>query len=158
MSDTANTLKKSFDTLNNNLISFVENCPAGDWEKVSPGETWPVGLVARHVADGHYSLLAFLQIIVAGGELPEMSMDAIDAMNEKHAADHSGCKKDEVLGMLKENGGKISSYIAGLSEDDLNRTAYFSLAGGDISAAQVVENVLISGCTEHLENMKTTVV
>ena len=150
----AKALKDSFETLNNDLMAFVESCTDEEWKTACPGETWPVGIVARHVADGHYSLLAFMQMIVAGQKLPEMSMDAIDAMNEKHAADHAGCTRDEVLGMLKHNGTKIADYVAGLSDDDLNRTTYFSLAGGDISTAQVMENVLISGCTEHLENMK----
>lgn len=157
MGDKANALKNSFDALNNNVIAFVENCSAQDWKKVCPDEKWTVGVVAHHVAEGHYSLLAFLKMIVSGQKLPEISMDAIDAMNEKHAADHAGCTQEEVLGMLGKNGGKISGYVSGLSDDDVDRTTYFSLAGGNISVGQILENVLISGCSEHLEHMKAAV-
>lgn len=157
MSEKAGSLKDAFERMNNSIIAFVEGCSPEDWKKATAEENWPVGIVARHIADGHYSLLGLMQLIVAGADLPEMSMDAIDAMNEKHAADHADCTTDEVLSLLRDNGGKICDYLAGLSDDDLNRSAYLSLAGGDINTAQVVEHILISGCSEHLENMKAAV-
>jgi hypothetical protein len=64
---------------------------------VCPGENWPVGVVARHVAAGHYRVLGLAKMIVEGRQMPDISRDGIDQANAQHAEKHAGCTKDEVL-------------------------------------------------------------
>ncbi len=154
MSDRSKALAERFTAFNNDVISFVENCPEKDWNKVCKGENWPVGVVARHVAAGHYRALALAQMIVEGKDLPEISHEAVDDANAQHAQKHAGCTKDEVLGLLRKNGAAISGYLAGLDDSDLDRTGNLALAGGDISTQQVVENIIIRSATEHLASLK----
>jgi len=109
--------------------------------------------VARHVAEAHYGLLDMAKNIAAGEPLPDINMDAIDQMNLKHAQDHADCTKEEVLGMLRNNGSAVSEFIDGLNDEDLARSAHFSLAGRDITTKQLIK-ILINGGTEHLTNIK----
>ena len=92
-------------------------------EKVTSGEQWPVCVVARHVAAGHYGAFDFAKMIAAGETLPELSMDAIDQMNAKHAEEHVNCTKSEVVGLLKQNGSSITSFVAELDDEKLDRTS-----------------------------------
>ena len=73
-----------FSTLNNDLISFVENCSDEDWKKVCPGEDWTIGVVVRHTAGAHYGLTDLAKLLAAGEPLPEISMDTIDELNAQH--------------------------------------------------------------------------
>jgi hypothetical protein len=156
MSQQSKELSDQFAALNNEMISVLENCTDDQIRKTTQSEQWSVGVVARHVADGHYGLLSFIQLMVAGEKLPEIDMDAIDQMSAQHAIDHANCTKAEVTDLLRKNGTAIVDYVAGLNEEDINRSTYFSLFGGDVSVKQIVEYVLINSCTEHLESIKAT--
>lgn len=154
MSPRATELTELFRVFNNEVISFVENCPEEDWRKLCSGEEWTVAVVAHHLAAGHYGALELAKMIVDGKPLPQLSMDAIDQMNKQHAQEHADCTQSEVLGILREQGSAIANYLSGLNEADLDRTAQLALVGGDISTQQFIENIIINSGTEHLVSMK----
>ena len=155
MSQRAKELSQRFMTFNNEVIEFVENCSDKNWRKVCSGEKWPVGVVARHIAAGHYGAIGLAKIIVAGKPLPELTQEAIDQGNAQHAEQHINCTKAEVLGILREKGLSIADYVAGLNDADLDRISTLSVAGGTISVQQFIENIIIHSGSEHLTNMKT---
>jgi hypothetical protein len=154
MSQRAKELAEGFTAFNNDLITFVENCSDENWQKVCPGENWSVGVVARHIAAGHYGAIGLAKLIVAGEKLPELTNDAIDQGNVQHAQKHAGCTRDEVLDLLRENGASISGYVAGLSDADLDRTGHLALTGGDMSTEQFVQGIIIQSGGAHVKNMK----
>lgn len=45
-------------------------------------------------------------------------------------------------------------YVAGLSDEELDRQAYLSLAGGNVSNQQLIEMVLLQSGGEHFSNMR----
>lgn len=154
MNQRAKDLAERLTAFNNDMISFVENCSDDDWQKVTSGEQWSVGVVAHHVAAGHYGVLDWAKMIVAGEALPALTMDAIDQMNAKHAEEHVNCTKSEVIGLLKENGSSIISFAAELDDEKLDRTSHLELVGGEISTQEFFENFIIRTGREHLSNMK----
>ena len=154
MNQRAKELADRFTAFNNEMISFVKNCSDDDWQKVTSGEKWPVGVVAHHVAAAHFGVLDWAKMIVSGETLPELNMDAIDQMNAKHAEDHVDCTKSEVIGLLEQNGSSIALFLSELDDEKLDRTSHLELVGGEISAQQFIENVIIQSGGEHLSNMK----
>ncbi len=155
MSQRAKELSERFMSFNSEVIAFVEKCSDENWEKVTSGEKWSVGVVARHIAAGHYSAFDLAKMIVDGKPLPELTNETIDHGNAQHAKKHANCTKDEVLGILREKGLSIAEYVSGLDDMDLDRTSHLSLAGGTISVQQFIENIIIHFGTEHLTNMKS---
>ena len=156
MSQRTTELAERFLSFNNDMIAFVENCSEENWKKVCPGEQWPVGVVARHVAAGHYRAVGLAKMIVAGKELPELTDEAIDQSNAQHADKHADCTKEEVLGLLRENGTSLVDFVTELDDADLDSTGQLPLVGGTIDTQQFVENIIILSATDHLENMKAT--
>ena len=154
MSQRRKELVKRFTAFSNDFIAFVENCSDEDWQKVCSGERWAVGVVAHHVAAGHFGAIDFVKLIVAGEAIPEITMEAIDQMNAQHAKEHANCTREEVLGLLRENGSAFSGYLEGLPEADLARTGYLAAIGGDVSARQLIEMVIFQSGGEHLDSMK----
>ena len=139
---------------NNEFIAFVDNCSDEDWRKVCSGEGWTVGVVAHHVAAGHFGAIDFVRMIVAGEAIPEITMETIDQMNAQHAKEHANCTREEVLALLRKNGSAFAGYLEGLSEADLVRTGYLAAIGGDVSAQQLIEMVILQLGGEHLDSMK----
>ena len=154
MSQRTKELVARFTGFNNEFIAFVDNCSDEDWRKVCSGEGWTVGVVAHHVAAGHFGAIDFVRMIVAGEAIPEITMEAIDQMNAQHAKEHTNCTREEVLALLRKNGSAFASYLEGLSEADLGRTGYLAAIGGDVSAQQLIEMVILQSGGEHLDSMK----
>jgi hypothetical protein len=113
-----------------------------------------VGVVAHHVAAGHFGAIDFVRMIVAGEAMPEITMEVIDQMNAQHAKEHANCTREEVLGLLRENGTAFADYLEGLREADLARTGYLAAIGGDVSAQQLIEMVILQSGGEHLDSMR----
>jgi len=154
MSQRTKELVERFTGFNNDFIAFVDNCSDEDWRKVCSVEGWTVGVVAHHVAAGHFGAIDFVRMIVTGEAMPEITMGAVDQMNAQHAKEHATCTTEEVLGLLRKNGSAFASYLEGLSEADLARTSYLALIGGDVSAQQLIEMVILQSGGEHFDSMK----
>ena len=157
MSQRAKELSERFMGFNDSVIEFVEKCTDNNWEKVCPGEQWPVGVVARHIASGHYSAVGLAKLIVDGKQMPDLTQETIDQGNAQHAQKHGHCTKEEVLSILRENGSSVANYVAKLDDADLDRTSHLALVGGTISTQQFIENIIIHSASEHLNNMKTAI-
>ena len=154
MSARAKDLAEKFTTFNNDMILFVESCSDEDWKKVTDGEKWSIGVVARHVAAGHYRAVELTKMIIAGEELPNLTAETIDQMNTKHASENVDCTQSEVLELLRDNGSSITGYVAELNDMDLDRSGYLAVTEGDISVQQFIEAVILQSGSEHLANMK----
>jgi hypothetical protein len=154
MSQKTKELVARVTAFNNDFIAFVDNCSDEDWRKVCSVEGWTVGVVAHHVAAGHFGAIDLVRMIVVGEAIPEITMETIDQMNAQHAKEHANCTTEEVLGLLRKNGLAFASYLEGLSEADLARTGYLALIGGDVSAQQLIEMVILQSGAEHLNSMK----
>jgi hypothetical protein len=48
----------------------------------------------------------------------------------------------------------LVDYVAGLSEAELDRTGHLALAGGELTAQQFIEAVVLKSGGEHLASMK----
>jgi hypothetical protein len=153
MSQRAKDLAQRIRAFNNELMAFTENCTEDDWRKVC-AEDWTLGVVARHLGAGHYGALDLAKMIVSGEGLPDLSMDQIVQMANQHAREHADCTKPEVLDILRENGETVINYVAGLGDADLDRTSHLAMMGGEISAQQLIENVILQSGGEHFVNMK----
>jgi len=155
MSKRATDLADRFKAFNNEVIAFVKKCPDEDWDKVCPGERWPVCVVARHIAASHYGALGLAKMMVAGEKLPELTGGAIDQLNSNHAEKHRHCTRDEVLKTLRENGTSVADFVAGLSDIDLDRTGHIAAAGGDMTTEHLIVNIIIGSGGEHLAHAKS---
>jgi len=155
MSERGKELAERFTNFNNGMIAFVDGCSDEGWRKVCQGEEWSVAVVARHVAAAHYGfVLDLAKMIVVGEPLPAMSMDAINEMNAQHAKEHAECSKDEVIGILRDQGASFADFVGELSDADLDRTGYLASISADMSTQQFIEAAILQSGEEHLASMK----
>ena len=154
MSQRAQDLVESFKAFNNEVISFVQACSEEQWNKAC-AEEWNIGVVARHIAAGHYTGAADMaKMIVDGEKMPALSMEQIVEMANTHASEHADCSRVEVLDLLKSNGAAFTDYIGSLDDAELDRSTHMELVGGEVSAQKLIEMVILESGGEHLANMK----
>jgi hypothetical protein len=150
-------LTERFQAFNTQVQSLIQTCSDEDWLKVCGAEGWTVGVVARHVAAGHYGVLELAKMIIAGKKLPEFTAEAINQMNAQHAGKHADCTKAEVMGILKKNSAALADFVKGLNDADLGRTGDLAVAGGEISVEQLIDTLIIGSAREHLASMKAAI-
>jgi len=58
---------------------------------------------------------------------------------------------------LRKNGTELVAFIAGLSDDELDRKDSMPAFGGEATVNQVIEFVIFQSAQEHFDSMKTAV-
>ena len=157
MNSRAQALSRKIEAFNRDMIDCVRNCSDADWQKICKAEDWTVGVVARHVGDGHYRVVDLTRMIINGDPLPEWTVEDVVQMGNAHARKHADCTREEVLAILEQNCRSLVEYLATLTEDDLDRKGQIALIGGEVSAQQILEMLILHSGGEHLESMRTTI-
>ncbi|TMB65634.1 MAG: DinB family protein [Chloroflexi bacterium] len=155
MPSRAESLADKFEQAVAEFASTIERIPDDKWNAKGGPEGWTVAGVAQHVS-GQFPLE--MQYITAAAEakpLPSYSWDDINGMNESRAEKNSSASKAEVLRELREGAASTASYVRGLSDEQLERTASLALAGGaTVSAQQLIEGgVLIDHVLGHMKSL-----
>jgi hypothetical protein len=157
MSERAKDLSKRIALFTDDVVAYVDGLTAEDWRKVLDWEEWTAGVTARHIGAGHFRIFELAGMMVAGKELPQLTMDQINEMSNKDSREHSDCSKDETLEALRTNGAELAVFVAGLSDDELDRKGSMPAFGGEVSVDQLIEYVIFQSAQEHLDNIKTAV-
>ena len=152
----AEELARKFDESCREMNRVVEGLSDADWKKVTSAETWPVGVVAHHVALAHEGISGLVQLVATGQPMPGLTMDMIHANNATHAKEQANVGKAETVALLKANGGKAGGIVRGLSDAELDRSASLLAGMPAMTAAQAIEGVLINHVNEHLGSIKAT--
>ncbi|MGO9372683.1 MAG: DinB family protein [Syntrophobacteraceae bacterium] len=153
MSGRSKKLADRLNSLNDEVISFVENCTEDDWNRIG-AEGWPLGVTARHIGANHYPAISAAKMILSGEKLPEMTMEQITAFANRHAKEHAPCTKSEVLDVLRTQGRKLVEFAGGLEDSELDKTGYLPALGINMTVEQYIETVVLRSGREHFENIK----
>ena len=157
MSIRSQELADLIQAFNEAVLAFVDRCPAEAWQRTCAGEDWPVGVVARHVAAGHFQIIHLAKMMLQGDPLPDMTMAQIIEQGNAHARQHADCTQDEVQRLLEENGAAAVDFVARLKDEDLDCKGHLALLGGDITVEQLLRAVIIQSGGEHLASMQATI-
>ena len=147
MSARAQSLAHQLEQANHSLIATIEGLSDAQWHAKTPGDGRSVGVVAHHVATSHKSVAGLVGAIAHGQKVPNITMEMIHQGNAAHASQFANCTKAETLALLRQNGAAAVAAVRGLGDTELDRTVTFPM--GMLTAAQVVEKVLIGHAQDH---------
>ncbi len=157
MSQRAKDLSKRVETFRDDVIAYVESMNGEEWNAECEWEEWTAGVTARHMGAGHFRIFEMLGMILEGKELPQLTIDQINAMSDKDSREHSDCTKAEALEALRKNGTELAEFISGLSDDELDHKGSMPAFGGEASVYQVLEFVIFQSAKEHFDSIKKAV-
>jgi hypothetical protein len=146
----ADELGEAFEAANDEVISFVETCPDGQWTSMVSGEDWSVGVVMHHIAVGHLQMLDWLGR-ASRGEAIEKSGAEIDADNARHAQDFAGVTRAETMEALRRHGDALGHFIRRLSAHQLATSVPFGPGGGMAVTTEQLASVAARHCRTHLD-------
>ena len=147
MSERARTLAHELEQANQALITTIEGLSDAQWRAKTPGDGRSVGVLAHHVASSHKSVAGLVGAIAHDQKVPTITMEMIHEGNAAHATQFANATKAETLALLRQNGAAAVASVRGLGDTELERTVTFPM--GTMTAAQVVERVLIGHANDH---------
>jgi hypothetical protein len=152
-------LAERFRQLSGELVAVVEGCSDAQWRTICPGERQSVGVTARHVAQWYPTELEQISAIAGGRPFPPLSQEVVDEMNARHAAEHAGCTRDDVLALLRSNAAVVADTIGSFTDAELDRSGTLvgaSPRGPEIrgSVQEFIVWTLISHTRSHLRNIR----
>ena len=149
------SLAEQVEATNEAVVAAAAACTPEQWQTPVPEDGRPVGVVFHHIAFA-YPFIGNWATQVANGEaLPPLTYDDIHNINAQHASANAEATQEETLALLRKNGTAVIAQIQSLQDEQLERTAPFTLTGGkEIKARQVVEWFLISHANNHLNDIR----
>ena len=155
MANRGAALADQFEKALGELTQTVESMPDDKWQATC-GEGWTVAATAQHVAAQFPLEKTYISAAAEGTPPPQHSWDDINGTNESRAKDVSAISKADVLTQLREGGKTMASYVRGLSDEQLDRTAPLAFANGaEVSAEQLIQGgVLIDHVNGHLKSIQ----
>jgi len=157
MSQRAKEISDRIKSFSDNVMAFVESLSEDDWRKVCKSEEWPVGATAYHLGAGHLAISDMAGMIVRGEDLPPLTMDQINAMSDKQAREHADCTKAEAIEALRKNSAEMVAFVAGLTDEELDRKGSMPAFGGEATTEQLIQFVIFESAMRHFDSMKTAV-
>jgi hypothetical protein len=157
MSQRAKEISERIKSFSDNVMAFVESLSEDDWRKVCKSEEWPVGATAYHLGAGHFAIFDMAGMIVRGEDLPPLTMDQINAMSDKQAREHADCTKAEAIEALRKNSAEMVGFVAGLTDEELDRKGSMPAFGGEATTEQLIQFVIFESAMRHFDSMRAAV-
>jgi hypothetical protein len=146
-------LAADFAAANAEAIAFVEHCNEDEWRVAVPEEGWSVGVVLHHIAEGYGQATRWLQAMRSGRGVTETAAD-IDRANAAHAVRAGSVDPVETIALLEMRGAELETLLRQLSDEQLDRTAAFGPAGGQVLPCAELAPVAASHTREHLAHAR----
>jgi len=147
-------LARRFELANERVIRVLEQSRGSRARRLGASVRTSFVADARHVAEAHLSLARFVQAVATGRPLPPLGSGCADARTRRPErlvpSDDA-----ETLELLRSHGALAASLLRGLSDDQLERSS--SYFGTKLSAAQLVDELLIAHIEEHLGDLREIV-
>lgn len=150
-------LAKKFEAKAAEATAVLERLTDADWGKTTAAEKWTVGVVAHHIAVSHELLAGLVKALADGKPGPNIPMDAIHAMNAKHAQEHAACTKAETIALHRQKAEAAAAMVRGLDDAELDRSGTVIAGMPPMSAGQLAGGLLVGHIDEHLGSIRATV-
>jgi hypothetical protein len=157
MSERAQALAERFQRANQAATDIIASASDEQLQAICTGEQATVASLAFHVGGVHALAAGWVADIAAGRGLPPVDWDAVNAINAEAFTANASRSRDEVLGVLRQNGAAALQTVHGLSDEDLARSAHFVLFDREMTTADMIEDVLIYDVESHLASIRAAI-
>ena len=135
------------------LAAFAAGLTDAQWRMRTP-DGRKVGVIFHHVAF-MYPIEIQVAQAAAAGQAIDVTWDAVDGINAKHATDFDGVTKAEALDRLRRNSEAAAAAIRALTDAQLDTAVTVALnAGAPLTCQFVLEDHAVRHSYHHLARLR----
>jgi len=139
------------------LAAFARGLTDAQWQMRTPGDGRRVGVIVHHVAF-MYPIEIEVAQAAASGQAIDVTWDAVDGINAKHATDFDGVTKEKSLDLLRRNSEAAAAAIRALTDDQLDTAVTVALnANAPLTCQYVLEDHAVRHSYHHLARLRQAV-
>ena len=140
-----------------NLASFVEGISQGEWRApASTTDLRSIGVIVHHVASAYPVEIDLARAIASGKAVTDVTSEVVAQLNARHAKEHSSVTKEAALELLRRNSCEAAAAVRAFTDEELDRSAPFSLSyGAPLTAQFVIEDHAVRHSWHHLARLRT---
>ena len=153
MSTKTEALAARFEQASNDFASTIKALSDAHWQAKTAEEGWTVAATAHHAAGSTGPISMIAQSAATGSPMPPITADGLNDMNAEHAQQYAHVSREDTLALLRETTAPAASLVRALSDDQLSGKATLPL-GMELTAEQIIENVLIGHITGHAASIQ----
>jgi hypothetical protein len=153
-SDPSIDLLEQIATALDELVAYQDQAA---WETYLPSEQRTVGQLIDHVAWAWEAESAAFQAIADGASGSGWTQDWLDARNAEQAAASATRSRDEIMAHYRAGRDTAVAFIAGLSEEQLQRSGTHMPGEPERTVAGWIEVCLIGHPREHMSGIEEAV-
>jgi hypothetical protein len=155
MSQRANALAERIQQGAQAMANFGETLTDAEWQTVVPNEGRTVGILFHHVANVYPMQVDTAEAVAAGHALTGVGWDLVAHLNAQHAQEHVAVGKAETLSLLRQNSQRAAERVRGMTDEQLDHAATYSLhADAPLTAQFVIEDNALRHSFHHLANIR----
>ncbi|MDP9238579.1 MAG: maleylpyruvate isomerase N-terminal domain-containing protein [Chloroflexota bacterium] len=142
-------LAAKFEQACKDFESKIRGLSDADWQAKTPEEGWTVAATAHHAAGSTGPISMIANSAATGSPMPPITADGLNQMNADHAKQYANVSREDTLALLSETTEPAADLVRGFSDEQLTGKAKLPLNGMELTAEQIIENVLIGHITTH---------
>ena len=89
-----------------------------------------MGVIVHHVASMYPIEIDLARAVAAGKSVSNVTWEAVAQLNAKHAYDNAEVSKSAAVQLLRRNSREAAAVVRDFSDEELDKTAPFSLSFG----------------------------
>jgi len=153
LSDRAIDLANQLESAAAEVADVAASLSDAQWTAICPADGRQNNVMIDHISTTFAQVTPLAEMIIAGQNLPELTMDMIHAGNSAHASEHAGATRADVLASLKANASAAAATIRTWSDTDLAQSRPFTLTpSGSITVAELAQGILVDHA-KHLADL-----
>src|SRR5262245_47587514 len=151
----ANALAERLEEGAGALAAFAVGLTDTEWRTKVPHDGRTIGVIVHHVASVYPLEIQLAQTVAEGKPVTGVTMDVVNEMNARHAAEHAAVTKEAALDLLSRNSAAAAAAIRALSDEQLTRAAPVSLyADAPLTCQFVLEDHAVRHSYHHLARLR----
>ncbi|MGN6700651.1 MAG: cupin domain-containing protein [Thermomicrobiales bacterium] len=156
-SERARALAWRFEQANEALIVTIAACSPEQWRASCADTGWTVGVQAHHIAVGEAAITDQIRAVAKGQAYPPVTVEMLDAINARHAAESANVTLAETIALLRHNGALAASQYRRLTDEQLARPATLMAGADAMSVAQWIEALALGEIERHGEFLRRAI-
>jgi hypothetical protein len=138
------------------LAAFAETLSEAEWlMPVSLTDQRLIGVIVHHVASVYPVEIAVAKTIASGQAITNVTWEAVNQMNAKHATDQASTTKETTLELLRRNSSEAAAAVREFTDEQLDQAAPFALSfGAPVTAQFVIEDHALRHSWHHLARIR----